>query len=623
MKYRTRAADSPAAVDAAVEVVSTPELRAYRKRCIEDYGFFALNELKIDDVNSEEVPLKFNMPQARFAGAIAKRQARQAPVLFVVAKSRQWGCSTEISGWIVKQLVQRPGTKALVIVHHEDALPAFRRTYRKMLSLLSPAWRVGILVDGEDGFVLDNGGIVDFRTAGTKTTASGTGRSQTYQILHASEVPFWMAPIETFRAAKACIHLKGKHARDVHNKAIFLESSPRGRDPVFHDQYDKAKRGHSDYEAFFVPWHEIEWYSVDVTQEQTVLYDSYKKGGSASLLVKAGWREDAENRIGRFNLKVGQWAWWNYTLENGSPLGDIEKMRSEYPDDDISCFTGTDGTIFADKYLYKHIGNQRPGEEGQIVAGKWVPERFGKFRMWHPPVRGCIYFACSDVASGNSGSRDWTVFKIFERVPGGGIIECAKLRNQFTPEESADLALDLCALYFDPLVAIEVNNGYGAAKQSYMRRRGYANFYRRQVQEKIIGPGGVITDDLGWWTTAKTKSHMVSAARSYLHRAHIRFHDPDLFSEIATFVRDPRNSKEGAASGKNDDEVIVMCIACYIDQELAPVPVTPRNVADPNRPLQDDGTAIPVWRLDTGLDVVKPKNPLSYLGYDTTWRMVR
>ena len=625
MKYRSRAIDVLPAVRGTPAAATNTQAETYKQRCRDDLAFFAKNELKIDDVNSNEVALVYNVPQARFALAIQARQKLQQPVLFVVAKSRQWGCSTEIGGWIVAQMVQRPGTKALVIVHHEDALPAFRRTYNKMLRNLSPAWQCAIVVNSDDGIVLANGSLVDFRTAGTKTTASGTGRSQTYQILHASEVPFWQAPIETFRAAKACVHLKGKHARDAHNKAIFVESSPRGRDPVFHDQYERAKKGQSDYEAFFVPWHEIEWYTVPATVEQEADFAKYQAGGPVSHLLKVGGREDDENRIGRFKLKAGQWLWWTYTLENGSPLGDIEKMRSEYPDDDVTCFAGSDGTIFADKYMHKHLSNQRPGEAGDIVAGKWTPERHGKFRMWHPPVRGSVYMGICDVASGNSGSKDYTVFKVFERVPGGGLLECAKLRTQTTPEDAADLALDLCALYTDPQVAIEVNNGYGAAMQSYMRRRGYSNFYRRQVQEKIVGPGGVITDDLGWWTTTKTRSHMVSSARSYLYRCYLRFHDPDLFSEIATFVRDPRNTRkaEAAAAGKNDDEVIVMCMACAIDSEQPSVPTATRQKLEPNRPLDQDGVALPSWRLDPGPDPVKPKSRLSHLAADRTWVVVR
>ncbi len=80
-------------------------------------------------------------------------------------------------------------------------------------------------------------------TAGTKEV----GRSQTVQYFHGSEVAFW--PDNSGHASGVL-----QAVPDLPGTEIILESTANGIGGFFHEKWQEAEAGLSDYQAIFIPW---------------------------------------------------------------------------------------------------------------------------------------------------------------------------------------------------------------------------------------------------------------------------------------------------------------------------------------------------------------------------------
>ena len=131
-------------------------------------------------------------------------------------------------------------------------------------------------------------------TAGAK----GTGRSQTVQLLHGSEVAHW---------PNAAEHAQGlfQAVGDQNNTEIILESTANGIGNFFHQSWVSAEQGRSDFQAIFVPWYWQPEYTayynqkaeeIYLSDEEQALLDAYKHNGMTREHIY--WRRF---KIGQFS----------------------------------------------------------------------------------------------------------------------------------------------------------------------------------------------------------------------------------------------------------------------------------------------------------------------------------
>jgi len=110
-------------------------------------------------------------------------------------------------------------------------------------------------------------------TAGNK----GTGRSQTIQLFHGSEVAFWENTDEHATGVLQAISSEP-------GTEIILESTANGIGNYFHKMWCAASSGASDYQAIFIPWYWQEEYKVSTSgfhlnEDEEDLYSLFKKDG--------------------------------------------------------------------------------------------------------------------------------------------------------------------------------------------------------------------------------------------------------------------------------------------------------------------------------------------------------
>jgi hypothetical protein len=279
------------------------ELKA-RIRLRDDFIHYAKHCLKIRTKDDGVKPFELNEAQ-RYVHDIAERQLREnGKVRIIVLKGRQQGMSTYIEGRYYWKVTHSKGARAYILTHESEATSNLFDMVDRYHTNNPPQTKPSTSKDsGKELHFdrLDSGYKVG--TAG----ASETGRSQTIQYFHGSEVAFWP-------------HAE-KHARGVlqavpkDSGEIFLESTSDGIGNYFYKVWRDAIAGKSDYEAVFVPWF---WQSEYVSK------------------VSDDFELDEEEReyLELVNNYYGQ-ALTNEQLAfrraKISELGSVESFKREYP----------------------------------------------------------------------------------------------------------------------------------------------------------------------------------------------------------------------------------------------------------------------------------------------------
>jgi hypothetical protein len=192
--------------------------------------------------------------------------------------------------------------------------------------------------------LLDSGYKVG--TAGTK----GVGRSSTVQLFHGSEVAFW--PHADSHAAGVI-----QAVPDEPGTEIILESTANGLGNYYHQQWQRAEAGQSDYQAIFIPWF---W------------QPEYRKSVPDDFTLTVEENEYAE----LYSLDHGQMAWRRSKI---SELKDDWLFRQEYPATPAEAFQSSGDDVFIPAVLVMKARKAQAPANGAKVGG-CDPARFGDDR---------------------------------------------------------------------------------------------------------------------------------------------------------------------------------------------------------------------------------------------------
>jgi hypothetical protein len=240
----------------------TAQERELRTRCRDDYEFFARRCLKIRPrVGGMMVPLRFNAAQAYLHAMVEAQRKRLGFVRAIVVKGRQQGISTYIEGRFYHLTSHLKGTSAFILTHRDDATDNLFEMVERYHSNNNPLLRPQTSHANAKELkfnVLDSG-----YTVGTAGSASGVGRSLTVQLFHGSEVAFW-------KNASDIMAGLGQTVPRAAGTEIFLESTAQGMGGFFHEEWQKASAGMSDFIPVFIPWFWEPSYRIPIPEGQDV-----------------------------------------------------------------------------------------------------------------------------------------------------------------------------------------------------------------------------------------------------------------------------------------------------------------------------------------------------------------
>ena len=243
-----------------------------------------------------------NRAQLYIHDRLEAQRVATGKVRAVILKGRQQGCSTYVQARYFHKTITNRGIKTFILTHDASATKNLfeiaKRYYEYLPEGLCPKPDKDSVKELNFS-VFDSGYSVG--TAGNK----GTGRSQTVQLLHGSEVGYWQHAEEHAQGLMQAVG--GQPGTE-----IILESTAQGIGNYFHKVWCGAEQGINDFQAIFIPWYWQLEYTLSTpgfrcTDEELYLLELCSKNGMTQAHIE--WRRrkisefssDFEEGLQRFN----------------------------------------------------------------------------------------------------------------------------------------------------------------------------------------------------------------------------------------------------------------------------------------------------------------------------------
>jgi hypothetical protein len=212
------------------------------KQLVASLEQFSLHCLKIADKTGRKTPFVWNESQKYVHARIEEQRKATGKVRAIILKGRQQGMSTYVAARFYHRVTTQFGQRALIVGHEQkstDSLFSMVRRYHE--NNLFP-----VSTSNTNAKEL----IFDKLEGGYKLATAGTqdvGRGNTSQVAHLSEFAFW---------ANAQMHMAGlgNTIADMAGTEIIIESTANGIGNGYHQMWQQAEAGRSEFIAIFVPW---------------------------------------------------------------------------------------------------------------------------------------------------------------------------------------------------------------------------------------------------------------------------------------------------------------------------------------------------------------------------------
>lgn len=520
-------------------------------RIRKDLYKYTKNNLKIKDKNGEIIPLVFNRAQKELVDEVLHCLLTGKPIRILVLKARQMGFSTAIEAIIYWWTATNKNVNSYIIAHEDDASKnlynMFKRYYDNSNPLFKPARKYNTRSDltfakeDEDGNQTGLGSVIKTGTARN----SGGGRSDTVQLVHASEVAFWDNGEEIVASLLQTVPLRA-------NTMIFLESTANGRGNYFAREWANAAKGDSIFTTFFFPW----WAHDEYELEGDDITDFSNNEKEVIKIMSEGIK------IGKTFYKVpkdkvqDKMRFYRYkSLEFKTRP---ELFLQEYPSTAHEAFIASGASVFNSQALaamekrcidtskYEISENDR-----RIISVD--EDSYGRLKIWDKPEKGEEYVIGADVAEGLS-TGDYSVADVIRK---SDMKTVARYRAQIDPDQFGHV-LELLGRYYNyALIGVEINN-HGLAVVQRLRDLFYPNLYRRETRLDEVFEQ--TTTKFGWKTTSITKPLAIDYLAEAIREGHIIDNDIVFIEEAFSYVRDERG-RTNAEHGTHDDTIMAKAIA--------------------------------------------------------------
>jgi hypothetical protein len=513
--------------------VQTDELRAVRKRFLEDFEFWARHCCKIRTKEGTIVPLILNRVQVRFLKSVLDQLAAAGRVRMVVLKARQQGLSTVISAFQYWWLSQHPAQKGLVMAHEAEATNSLFYLYKRAHDNVPPMLRPSTKYNSRNELYFDKlDTVIRVATAGGK----GVARGETLQTVHLSEVAFWPVKFaaENFNGMIEAVP-------EVDNTFVFVESTAQGMTGKFRELWVAAVDGSNGYCPFFSAWYETKEYRKEAPA------DFQRTPSEEELAVEHGLDND---QLYWRRMKIG---------EKGAEL-----FRQEYPATADEAFLTTGRPIFDPEYVQERLRDpQQPLKRMMVTLGKVEEHPVGELLVYHDRDQSETYVIGADVGMGIRGGvngkkdGDPSVAQVLDSK----MRQVAVWRGIIHPDAFSDVLVAMGYHFNTAMIAPERNN-HGILTCVKLRDSQYPLIYT-DVTEGALDDRDTIL--IGHLTNEKTKPLIIDKLRAFDRDKTIEVNDPTTLREMLTFVVTETGKME-AEHGQHDDTVMALAIASHIHE---------------------------------------------------------
>jgi len=537
---------------------------------------------------------------------------------FVTLKCRQAGISTISLALDMFWLFMHKGMNGMMAVHEDTARDSFRSTLELYYASLPPAWKRPIKDHNRNQLVLTTGTKLLYRVAGTKKTGKGSlGRSSAVSFLHATEMSSW-GDAEGFASLRASLAQKNP------NRLYHWESTARGFENLFYDQWCEAKEAASQ-KAIFVSWWANEMYRIGPEDPLYRVY--YGKSGRMTPQEKA-WAKEVKMLYG-VEIDDHQIAWWRWLAAEQQT---DESMRlQEYPWTENQAFQASGSQFFSSvelSRLYQDVNSIKAPDyyrltfrdnfiDTEVVSAQ---AKNATLKVWKNPDKNAFYVLGADPAYGSSENADQFAISVW-RVWADRIEQVAEYVDQdITTSQFAWAIAYLAGAYGPCTFNLEVSGpGHAVLNeiQNMRKERTFGLSQARPVLRDVLGsmrdfmyrkydsiygtPGALHTQ-----TNFQMKERMMNTFRDYVERKMAHPVSKELISEMTSIQREA-GSAPAAPNHRKDDRVIAAALAILAWNDQVRTKLMSQGFLYEAEQDQRD------MALRTGVEVAGPRMVRSYM----------
>ena len=550
----------------------TEEQKERLRRYKYDFTYYAPKHLKIRTKEGKLKQFSLNTMQMKIDRTIEELKAQNKPVRIIILKYRQGGASTYTEGRIFHATSTNKLMNSLIVAHEDDASTNLFNMSKLFYDELDDSLKPMKKSSNAKEVVFENPTLdpnEKNREPGLRSrikiaTANnlGAGRSATIHNLHASEVAFW-------RDGKTIMLGLMQAVPNTPNTMVILESTANGVGGYFYDEWQRAKKGESDFVALFFAWFEEPQYEMDVptdfaptTEEQTLM-----------------------RRFPEITYRKLVWRRWCIKNNCG---GDHELFKQEYPSDDMEAFLVSGRPRFDIPVLREYLDQCTDGKRGYLerVNGhiQFIPDAKGYLEVWGMPKRD--HYVGADVAKGLV-TGDASAAPVWDNNYNLN----ALWHGRIDPDLFADQLEMLGTWYNEALLAVEENN-HGLTVLNKLKQN-YFNLYYRTSHNKLNDES---KKELGWYTSEQTKKLAIDNLARLIREKRLGIKSRLFIEECMTYVIED-DGKTNAQTGSHDDTVMAAAIILYVMEQHA-TPVS--SISAPMRPMEDNKLDTPFVLTDNG-----------------------
>ena len=458
---------------------------------------------------SVEVPFRLNKAQLRFLENMSGWDE--------ILKARQEGFSSFIIALFTYDFLFKPNSVSMSLSYETGAAEKLLDKAKLYIKNL------GVPLRYNSRNEMYNEAIGSTFYIGTAAAAT-TGRGQTINNLHASEVAFYRDADKLMTGLLQSVPKNGR---------VILESTANGMGNYYHRNWVEGVNGNGAFTPHFFSWKDHEEYMLPVDKN-----------------FKPNSEETAE--MIEYGLSKEQIAW---KREKVKQFKTIDEFNQEYPITPEIAFISSGNPAFDVKVLTSMLKvAEKPIKTGNLIGTRThlmleeSPKGF--LDIWKMPDDRDSYVIGADVAQVN----DYSVAEVLSR---NRMEVVARFRAKLPVDAFAKELERLAYFYNTALLGVERNN-QGIAVLVVLNKLYYPNMYYR---EDINDVGESSATKLGWDTNIRTRPILISDMGMYIRNRDIIIHDEVTLRELTTFVRTDEKPDGEAQPGTHDDCVMALGIA--------------------------------------------------------------
>lgn len=282
---------------------------AIRQRYKDDYPYYSENCLKIRKKTGKLETFKLNRVQLHIHEIMQQQLAEIGMVRCLILKGRQQGCSTLIEGRFYWKASHSFGMRVYILTHVDEATNNLFKIAKRYHEHCPPGVRPLTGATNRKELVFSK---LDSSYGVGTAGGHGTGRSDTIQLFHGSEVAYWTNADDHLKGALQAVAL-------MPGTEVVLESTSNGPQGVFYDMCMAAHRGEGIYKLIFIPWFWSDEYRLPCPEGFTLTKDEEEYARLYQL--------DNEQMMWRRNKIVELHGVWNFRREYPATVDEAFKAE--------------------------------------------------------------------------------------------------------------------------------------------------------------------------------------------------------------------------------------------------------------------------------------------------------